>query len=185
MSHLVSSAIVACETTCVKLNLLGAPSRRLVRRRLTCRCPSSTQPSASVLSICLAPYCPDGALDTVNLTPARGRRSPSGWRPPHISGARRAEPWGRAAASWAAGGVLHATRSLLLTPYRRGIKYLITPPRRQRGGNRPRLAPWVPHATRDQLAYLQAPASQSCERGSVRGGLLAIRSCCRKMLPQP
>ncbi len=32
------------------------------------------------------------------LTPVSGRPSPSGWRPPHISGGRRAEPWGRAAA---------------------------------------------------------------------------------------
>ena len=32
------------------------------------------------------------------LTPVSGRPSPSGWRPPHISGARRATPWGRAAA---------------------------------------------------------------------------------------
>ena len=32
------------------------------------------------------------------LTPVSGRPSPSGWRLPHISGARRAKPWGRAAA---------------------------------------------------------------------------------------
>ena len=30
--------------------------------------------------------------------------------------------------------------------------------------------------TKDQLAYLQAPAYQSCERGSAQGGLVAIRS---------
>ena len=117
--------------------------------------------------------------------PARGRRSLSGWRPPHISGARRSEPWGLVQASLLGqrGGV-HAFSALRAPdPLPTRYEVLDTVPRQPpRCENWPYLTPRS--ATRKENVALTSPDTPLalCEAAQPDGPAaiwrcVALKSC--------